>query len=117
MLHRRVISSFVTRLDEKRMSAIKRLLLGNFTINSFLRQDSELDQTISSLVKYLEDNKQGMEWVGYLGTGHLTASPASRYRRTKRSWRNRRTLVSRLKEDSFVEHIAITGVSSTLSRA
>ncbi|KIW69659.1 hypothetical protein PV04_05523 [Phialophora macrospora] len=61
MLRGREISSFVSVLDEKRMSAIKRLLLGNFTINSFLRQEPELDHTISSLVKYLEDTGKGIE--------------------------------------------------------
>ncbi|ETI29498.1 hypothetical protein G647_01951 [Cladophialophora carrionii CBS 160.54] len=54
-------TSFVTILDEKRMSAIKRLLLGNLTINSFLQQESELDRTLSSLMKYLEDTEEGVE--------------------------------------------------------
>ncbi|OAP58934.1 hypothetical protein AYL99_06231 [Fonsecaea erecta] len=57
MIRGREITSFVSVLDEKRMSAIKRLLLGNFTMNSFLRQESELDRTISSLVSYLQDTK------------------------------------------------------------
>ncbi|KAJ9604043.1 hypothetical protein H2200_011566 [Cladophialophora chaetospira] len=61
MLRGREISSFVTVLDEKRMSAIKRLLLGNFTINSFLRQEGELDHTLSSLVQYLEQTKTGID--------------------------------------------------------
>jgi cytochrome P450 len=61
MLRGREISSFVSVFDEKRMSAIKRLLLGNFTINSFLRQEPELDQTLSSLMKYLEDTGKGIE--------------------------------------------------------
>lgn len=61
MVRGQEISSFVSVLDEKRMSAIKRLLLGNFTINSFLRQEAELDQTISSLVTYLDEKKTGVE--------------------------------------------------------
>ncbi len=61
MLRGREISSFVTVMDEKRMSAIKRLLLGNFTIISFLRQESELDHTISALVEYLEVTESGVE--------------------------------------------------------
>ncbi|EXJ67069.1 uncharacterized protein A1O5_09715 [Cladophialophora psammophila CBS 110553] len=57
MIRGREVTSFVSILDEKRMSAVKRLLLGTFTMNSFLRQESELDHTISSLVRYLEDTK------------------------------------------------------------
>ncbi|KIW89008.1 uncharacterized protein Z519_10493 [Cladophialophora bantiana CBS 173.52] len=57
MIRGREVTSFISILDEKRMSAVKRLLLGNFSINSFLRQESELDHTISSLVRYLEDTK------------------------------------------------------------
>jgi cytochrome P450 len=43
------------------MSAIKRLLLGNFTIKSFLRQESELDQTLSLLLNYLDEKETGVE--------------------------------------------------------
>ncbi|KIY02570.1 uncharacterized protein Z520_01035 [Fonsecaea multimorphosa CBS 102226] len=57
MVRGRETSSFGSILDEKRMSAIKRLLLGNFTINSFLQQEAELDHTMSSLVRYLEDTR------------------------------------------------------------
>ncbi|KIW74712.1 hypothetical protein Z517_11482 [Fonsecaea pedrosoi CBS 271.37] len=57
MIRGREITSFVSILDEKRMSAVKRLLLGNFTMSSFLRQEAELDHTISSLVSYLDKTK------------------------------------------------------------
>ena len=67
MARGREASSFVSDLDEKRISAIKRLLLGNFTFKSFLRQECELDQTISALVRYLEDTKTGIEIGRVLG--------------------------------------------------